>query len=138
VIAPPRHGRANARIAPWIRPYILDLGCCGAVASRLGAPGHGLHGCEGSGFDLDLDHANVLVVAGRIPPDLASVLRGWHARVAAPRWTIAFGDCALSGAVYDTMPARDVIPVDIEVPGCPPPVDALRDALAALARRRQS
>jgi NADH-quinone oxidoreductase subunit B len=131
-------GRPRARLAPWIRPYILDLGCCGAAALRLGAPGYGLPGSDGSAFDVALEQANVLVVAGRVPPALAPVLREWHARLAAPRWTIAFGACALSGDVFDTVPAGDVIPVDVALPGCPPPTEALCEALAALPRRRQT
>ncbi|MBN1643041.1 MAG: hypothetical protein JXA09_17535 [Anaerolineae bacterium] len=132
----PGHDPAPPRIAPWVRPYILDLGCCGAAALRLAAPRYHLPGFDGDAWDIDLPQANVLVIAGRIPPRLVPVLRSWHGQVAPPGWTIAFGICAISGAVYGTVPARDVIPVDVEIAGCPPHVDALCDALATLPRRR--
>ena len=129
---------SHSQVQPsaWIRPLILDWGCCGPCALQIGAPGYDLPGFAGGVYDLSPEQANVLIVAGRVSSPLAERLRSLHARLRSPRWVIAFGTCALSGAVFDTLPAAQIIPVDVSIPGCPPPTSALLDALARLSRRR--
>ena len=132
-------GRARerrARIDAAIRPLILDLGCCGVSALQIGAPGYGLPGFDGNAYDLAPEQANVLIVAGRVSPPLEPFLRALYERLAAPRWVIAYGTCAISGAVFDTLGVDRILPVDVTLPGCPPRTDVLRDALACLRRRR--
>ena len=125
--------RAN-RIPLWIRPLIVDLGCCGVFAQQVGAPGYGLPGYTGEGYDLDPDQANVLIVAGRITPTFAPTLRDIYSRLRAPRRVIAFGTCAVSGTVFETVPTNDVIPVDVTILDCPPLPEALAAALSELQR----
>jgi NADH-quinone oxidoreductase subunit B len=123
---------------PWIRPLIVDLGCCGTSALGIGAPGYDLPGFDGGAYDLDPEQANVLIVAGRVSAAFAPRLRALYGQMAVPRWVIAFGTCAVSGAVFDTLRTSEVIPVDVFVGGCPPLPDALHEALARISRRRQS
>ena len=53
---------------------------------------------------------------------------------------VAVGDCGCTGGVFGESYAscgrvRHVIPVDVEVPGCPPPpIEILRGILAAVKR----
>ena len=131
-------GRApdRVRIPTWVRPLILDLGCCGTSALQICTPGCGLPGFEGSAYDLDPEQANVLVIAGRVSPAMVPTLRSLYDRAARPRWVIAYGTCAASGAVFETVPTDRVIPVDVLLPGCPPHPTALCDALARVPRRR--
>jgi NADH-quinone oxidoreductase subunit B len=126
------------RIPSWVYPLILDLGCCGTAALHIGSPGYGLPGFEGSGYDLLPQQANVLIVAGRLSPELAPTLKMLHAQMAPPKWVIAYGLCAISGALFGTLATTDVIPVDLAVPGCPPHPQTLARALALLSRRRRS
>lgn len=128
----------RTRIPHWVRPLILDLGCCGTSALQIGAPEYGLPGLNGGNYDLEPDHANVLIVAGRVPDAFSASLRALYERVASPRWVIAYGTCAVSGAVFGTMATERVVPVDVCVPGCPPHPTSLCNALARLSRRRQS
>jgi NADH-quinone oxidoreductase subunit B len=129
------HMQIDARI----RPLIVDLGgCCGVAALEIGAPGYDLPGYEGRAYDLAAERANVLIVTGRITPVFAPTLRSLYERLAAPRWVVSVGVCAISGAVYDTLCASQIVPVDVEVPGCPPHPDALWHALAQLPGRRPS
>jgi NADH-quinone oxidoreductase subunit B len=123
-------------IPSWVRPYILDLGCCGTSALQIGAPGCGLPGFDGRAYDLAPEQANVLIVAGRVSLVFAPILQALFKQIAFPGWVIAYGTCAVSGAVFETLPAGQAIPVDIAVPGCPPHPNALCDALAHLSRRR--
>jgi Ni,Fe-hydrogenase III small subunit len=59
-----------------------------------------------------------------------------------PKLVVATGDCACSGGVFGESYASrggiaGVIPVDVTVPGCPPPpVEILRGILSAVRRPR--
>ncbi len=140
-----------------IRPLILDLGCCGVSAVSLGwpridAPGSSVPSLDdlvlGSGYDLDPEQATVLIVAGRLTHALAPFVRATYEQLAASSgrkttarrsarctqsaWVIAYGTCAISGAVFDTPRLGQICPVDIVVPGCPPHLDALWQALLSV------
>ena len=118
-----------------IRPLVLDIGCCGTSALRIAAPGYDLPGFDGTCYDLEPQGANVLIVAGRVSRPLAPLISTLFERLARPGWVIAYGVCAISGAVFDTLPLCEVCPVDVCVPGCPPSTEALCQALAHLPRR---
>ena len=59
-----------------------------------------------------------------------------------PKLVVATGDCACSGGIFGESYAScgrvaNVIPVDVAVPGCPPPpVEILRGILSAVRRRK--
>ena len=80
--------------------------------------------------------ADLLIVAGSITRRQAPLLEEVWARMIEPRWVIAWGACAISGGLYDnyaTLPGIGArLPVDVVVPGCPPPPEALRPALELL------
>ena len=133
-----RAEKSKAWIDTAIRPLILGLGCCGVSALQIGAPGYGLPGFDGSAYDLDPEQTNVLIVAGRVSFMFDPFLRTLYEQLAVPKWVIAYGTCAISGAVFDTLSVDQIIPVDVAIPGCPPHTGALRDALARLPRRRTS
>ena len=128
----------TTRIGHWVRPLVLDLGCCGTAALQIGAPGYVLPGLDGGAYDLAPDQATVLVVAGRVSAAFAAELVSLHRRLAPPRWVIAYGTCALSGAVFNTIATQELIPVDVAIGGCPPHPDVLCSALARVPRRRPS
>jgi NADH-quinone oxidoreductase subunit B len=144
----------GCRTQHTVRPLILDLGCCGVSAAslgwpRIGAPGSMVPSLDGlvlgSGYDLDPEQATVLIVAGRLTHALAPLVRTIYEQLAASSgrkptgmrsarctksaWVIAYGTCAISGAVFDTPRIGQICPVDIAVPGCPPHPDALWQAL---------
>ena len=125
------------RIDAGVRPLILDLGCCGTSAWQIGAPEYGLPGFDGNAYDLEPEQANVLIVAGRVPRQCVPLVRSLYDRLAAPKWVIAYGVCAVSGAVFDTSAVAEIIPVDFAVGGCPPHTDTLCRVLARLPRRRK-
>jgi NADH:ubiquinone oxidoreductase subunit B-like Fe-S oxidoreductase len=129
--------RPRARIHPATRPLILDLGCCGVSALHIGAAGYDLPGFDGAAYDLEPYQANALIVAGRVPGALVPFIHAVYEQLAAPRWVIAYGVCAISGAVLDTQSVAQILPVDLSVPGCPPHTRALWHALSRLPRRRE-
>jgi NADH:ubiquinone oxidoreductase subunit B-like Fe-S oxidoreductase len=54
-----------------------------------------------------------------------------------PKWVVAVGDCARDGGCFSGGYAvvggvSEVIPVDLHIPGCPPPPTAILRGLLAL------
>ena len=78
----------------------------------------------------------VLVISGTVTTALAPLLRDLRDRLGDVR-VVSFGACAATGGPYwdsyAVVPgAGEVLAVDLVVPGCPPPPEALLDALADL------
>lgn len=92
---------------------------------------HDLHAVDEPG------QANLLIVAGRLSTACRPFLSELYEQLASPKWVIAYGTCATSGAVFDTLAVEQVVPVDIWIAGCPPHPDTLRDALTGLGQRRR-
>ena len=85
-------------------------------------------------------HADVLVVTGPVTRKNAELLRRIYEQMPSPKWVIAVGTCACSGATfsdaYNIAAGVDrVIPVDVYVPGCPPKPEAIIDAFAILMEK---
>lgn len=114
-------------------PVRIATGCCGMSIARGGDPFEIL----GAGPPaVSARSADLLIVAGSITRRQAPLLEEIWARMIEPRWVIAWGACAISGGLYDnyaTLPGIGArLPVDVVVPGCPPPPEALRPALELL------
>jgi Ni,Fe-hydrogenase III small subunit len=74
---------------------------------------------------------------------MAEALRRTLDATPEPRLVVALGDCGCNGGIYGEPSyahcgrVANVIPVDLSIPGCPPPpLDILRGILAAVQRRR--
>ena len=57
-----------------------------------------------------------------------------------PKWVVAVGDCAADGGMFAGSYAvaggvKDVMPVDLTIPGCPPNPKALLAGLLALLQK---
>src|SRR5882757_1874728 len=85
--------------------------------------------------------ADLLMVIGTVTVRQGPILRRVYDQMAEPKWVMAFGACASTGGFYDnyaTLPGIDkIIPVDVDVPGCPPRPEGVLDALMALQRKIQ-
>jgi NADH-quinone oxidoreductase subunit B len=83
--------------------------------------------------------SDVLIVAGTVSEKLAPMLRRLWEQMPQPKWVIAMGACAACGGPFPTYAVTQgidrVIPVDVYVPGCPPPPEALLLALLHLEKK---
>lgn len=126
---PPRFQRS-------IHVRILDAGDCGGCLSELRqlfGPVYSLHryGIYVSPTPRDAD---VLLVVGPVTVGMRVALEETYAAMPDPKRVVAVGVCALNGGLFaDSFAvvggASRVVPVDVTVPGCPPPPLAILHAL---------
>ena len=79
-------------------------------------------------------------MTGVVTRNMAEPLRRTFEAVPQPRVVVAVGDCArncgvFAGAYGVSGAVADVVPVDLEVSGCPPPPEAIVAALRTLTGR---
>jgi|UniRef100_A0A7V6DNH8 Ni,Fe-hydrogenase III small subunit len=121
---------------------VLDAGACGACLSeieQLNKPYYNMHRL---GFFITPTprDADVLLVAGPMTEHMRQPLLAAYEAMPAPKAVLALGACAIFGGVFGTSFASlggvaNLIPVDLLVPGCPPPPLAILHALLALVGR---
>lgn len=124
---------------------LVDAGACRACLSeieQLGKPYYNIHRL---GFFMTPTprHADVLLVAGPVTDNMRLPLLKAYDAMPTPKKVIAVGTCALSGGVFGPSFTSEggvakAIPVDVEVPGCPPPPLALVHGLLVAAGRKES
>lgn len=120
----------------------VDAGSCNGCEIELGAAFGPVYDAERYGARLVASprHADAIVVTGPVTRNLAEPLRITYEAMPAPRRVVAIGDCARSCGVfagaYGVVGAvADVVPVDLEVPGCPPRPEDVVAALRELTGR---
>lgn len=144
-----------ARLVNWARArslWILPFGECACTGERtaaLAAPGD-LERWGGRVFSAVPEQADLLLVSGPVSLKMLPVLRETYERLPEPKWVVACGACACAavasparppvkpGGYYDTYArVQDIgrfVPIDACVPGCPPQIEDLIDAIAGLQR----
>lgn len=80
---------------------------------------------------------DLLIIGGAVTAKMAPVLRGLYESMAEPRFVMALGNGAISGAPYsgsyNVLPGIDgLLPVDIFVPGDPPRPQQIMEAILQL------
>jgi energy-converting hydrogenase A subunit N len=94
--------------------------------------------------------ADVLLITGAMSEQWKKNLQRIYAKAPEPKIVVAIGNCPLTGDVFNQegckiyAPVSDFIPVDAEIPGCPPrPSEILAailavgpDAIAAKGRQK--
>ena len=121
----------------------VDAGSCNGCELEIHALNSPYYNLEGLGirFVASPRHADLLLVTGPVSRHMALALRRTWEAVPEPKRVVAVGDCGCTGGLFGAGVATcgavsTVIPVDVAVPGCPPPpVEILRAILAAVRRR---
>jgi Ni,Fe-hydrogenase III small subunit len=122
----------------------VDAGSCNGCELEIHALGNPYYNLEGMGirFVASPRHADLLLVTGPVSKHMAIALKRTYDATPEPKIVVAVGDCGCNGGIFGESYAcvgrvSNVIPVDVEVPGCPPtPTALLRGILAAITARR--
>jgi Ni,Fe-hydrogenase III small subunit len=137
---------AQTRLGRSLSIRHVDGGSCNGCELEIHALSNIVYDLERFGlrFVASPRHADVLLVTGPLTLNMREALeRTWDA-TPDPKWVVAVGDCAVDGGVFKASYAiaggvGAVVPVDLVIPGCPPPpaqlLNGLRALLEANARR---
>jgi len=154
--APPRESDALRAGAERIQGEILDIvgralairqvdaGSCNGCELEIHALNNPYYNLEGLGirFVASPRHADMLLVTGPVSRHMEVALRRTYDATPEPRLVVAVGDCGCTGGIFGASYATcggvaNVIPVDVAVPGCPPPpLEILRGILTAVRRSK--
>jgi len=124
----------------------VDAGSCNGCELEIHALGNPYYNLEGLGirFVASPRHADMLLVTGPVAKHMAIALKRTYDATPEPKLVVAVGDCGCTGGIFGESYASlgrvgNVIPVDVEIPGCPPTPTALLEgilaAIGALPRR---
>ena len=120
----------------------VDAGSCNGCELEIHALANPYYNLEGLGirFVASPRHADLLLVTGPVSKHMAIALKRTYDATPDPKLVVAVGDCGCTGGIFGESYASlgrvaNVIPVDVEIPGCPPtPTALLRGILAAITR----
>ena len=120
----------------------VDAGSCNGCEVEITSAFGPVYDLERYGVRLVASprHADVLLVTGPVTRNMVDPLRKAYEAMPAPKRVVALGDCARNCGVfaggYGVHGAvGDVVPVDVEIPGCPPEPEAIISALRGLSGR---
>ena len=134
--------RAADRLRGSLQLRQVDAGSCNGCEAEFAAAFGPVYDVERFGVRLVASprHADALVVTGPVTRNMAApLLKTWEA-TPGPKLVIALGDCARDCGVFAggygvAGSVADLLPVDVEIAGCPPSPDAIVLALRRIAGR---
>lgn len=144
--APPRPSGARpaaaAALGGSVQVRHVDAGSCNGCEVEIGSAFGPVYDAERYGARLVASprHADALLVTGPVTRNMAEPLRRTYEATPAPRLVVAVGDCArncgaFAGAYGVAGAVSDVVPVDLEIEGCPPRPEAIVEGLRKLTGR---
>ncbi|OGG49416.1 MAG: hypothetical protein A3F84_23665 [Candidatus Handelsmanbacteria bacterium RIFCSPLOWO2_12_FULL_64_10] len=126
-----------------IHILVVDAGDCGACLNEVRQLNNPYYNMHRLGFFITPTprQADVLLVVGPVTEQMRVALEKAYAGMPGPKCVMAVGACALSGGVFGPSftagsGVADVIPVDVEVPGNPPPPLAILHGLLVATGRK--
>src|SRR6187455_313080 len=131
---------SRARLGRSLSIREVDAGSCNGCELEIHALSNAFYDLERFGlrFVASPRHADVLMVTGPVTKNMREALKRTYDATPSPKWVVAVGSCAADGGIFSRSYAveggvKEVIPVDLHIPGCPPsPVALLRGLLALL------
>lgn len=122
---------------------VVDAGACGACLSEIEQLNNPYYNMHRLGFFITPTprEADVLLVSGPVTDHMRMPIEKTYEAMPPPKRVMAVGACALSGGVFGPSfvsggGVSDIMPVDVAVPGCPPPPLAIIHGLLVAAGRK--
>lgn len=121
----------------------IDAGACSACVSearQLNNPYYNMHRL-GLFVTPSPRNADVLLVSGPVSDAMKLPLRKAYEAMPEPKRVVAIGACAIFGGIFGSNfatlgGASEIVPVDVVVPGCPPPPLAILHGLLLVVSRK--
>ncbi|MDK2985108.1 MAG: rane-bound hydrogenase subunit mbhJ [Clostridia bacterium] len=124
-----------AKKSPWL--YRINAGSCNGcdveLATTACIPRYDVErlGCKYCGSPK---HADIVLITGPLTARVKEKVLRLYDEIPDPKVTVAIGVCPISGGVFRdsyaiTGPIDNFIPVDVNVPGCPPRPQAIIDGI---------
>jgi len=131
--------RARGKLGRSLAIREVDAGSCNGCELEIHALSNPVYDVERFGlkFVASPRHADVLLVTGPVTWNMKIALERTYAATPAPKWVVALGDCGIDCGVFKGSyavagPVSAVIPVDLSIPGCPPPPLEILEGMLAL------
>ncbi|WP_264642770.1 MULTISPECIES: NADH-quinone oxidoreductase subunit B family protein [unclassified Symbiopectobacterium] len=127
---------AIATRSPWL--YRINAGSCNGcdveLATTACIPRYDVErlGCQYCGSPK---HADIVLITGPLTIRVKEKVLRVYQEIPEPKVTVAIGICPISGGVFRDSyaiagPADSYLPVDVNVPGCPPRPQAIIEGIA--------
>nr|WP_318381429.1 NADH-quinone oxidoreductase subunit NuoB [uncultured Enterobacter sp.] len=122
--------------SPWL--YRINAGSCNGcdveLATTACIPRYDVErlGCQYCGSPK---HADIVLITGPLTMRVKEKVLRVYQEIPEPKVTVAVGICPISGGVFRDSyaiagPMDSYLPVDVNVPGCPPRPQAIIEGIA--------
>ena len=122
---------------------VVDAGSCGACLNEVKLLNNPYYNMHRLGFFITPTprQADILLVVGPVTDHMKVPLLKTYEAMPSPKKVMAVGACALTGGIFGPSfvtcsGVADILPVDVEVPGCPSPPLAILHGLLVFAGRK--
>jgi len=123
--------------------FFVDGGACNACISELEQLNKPFYNIHRLGFFVTPTprKADILLIAGPVTDHMRFSIQKAYAGMPTPKRVLAVGACGLSGGIFGPSFASEggvqkLIPLDVGVPGCPPPPLAMIHGLLLAVSRK--
>ncbi|MDZ7730802.1 MAG: NADH-quinone oxidoreductase subunit B [Natrialbaceae archaeon] len=129
----------------WVRGssmFMLQFGiaCCSIEMMHTYAVKHDLDRFGAGVPRASPRQADVMIVPGTIVSKFGPRMKRVYDQMPEPKFVVGMGSCTISGGPFQegynvVKGAEEIIPIDIQVPGCPPRPEALVYGVVKLQER---
>ena len=124
---------------------VIDAGDCGACLNETKLLNNPYYNMHRLGFFITPTprKADVLLVVGAVTNHMKTAIIKTYEAMPEPKHVMAVGACAINKGIFchgpmTSLALNDLIPVDVSIPGCPPPPLAILHGLLVLSGRKKA